>query len=160
VTAQRKAEGEAKPAKANADKALKDLAQTRTELETAASEATTQKGRADKLANDLGKTTKERNEAQQELSRWQVLGVQPDQIAQLKTDLREASEARAALADERRFSSAALNTSRPAWIASRTPTTSPWKCPDSRAAWWRWIPSGTSSSSTWVKTAARRPTAS
>jgi hypothetical protein len=103
VAAQRKAEGDAKTAKANADKALKDLAQTRTELETAAGEATTQRGRADKLANDLGKTTKERNEAQQELSRWQVLGVQPDQIAQLKTDLREASEARAALADERKI---------------------------------------------------------
>lgn len=103
VTAQRKAEGDAKTAKANADKALKDLAQTRTELEAAAGEATTQKGRADKLAVDLSKTTKERNESQQELSRWQALGVQPDQIAQLKADLREASEARTVLSDERKI---------------------------------------------------------
>ena len=102
-TAQSKAEGEARTSKANADKALKDLAQTRTELETASGDATTQRTRADKLANDLSKTTKERNEAQQELSRWQALGVQPDQIAQLRTDLREASEARTALADERKI---------------------------------------------------------
>ena len=103
VAAQRKAEGEAKTAKANADKALKDLASTKTDLESAAAEASTQKGRADKLAGDLGKTTKERNEAQQELSRWQALGVHPEQISQLKNDLREASEARAALADERKI---------------------------------------------------------
>lgn len=101
--AKTKAEGEAKVAKSAAEKATKELTETKSSFETASSEATMQKTRADKLNTDLDKTTKARNEAQQELARWAALNVKPEQIVQLKNDLRDASDARAALADEKKI---------------------------------------------------------
>ena len=101
--AKNKAEAESKVAKANADKAAKDLTETKNSLETAAAEVTMQKTRADKLNTDLDKTTKARNEAQQELARWAALNVKPEQIVQLKNDLRDATDARAALSEEKKI---------------------------------------------------------
>ncbi|HTH49052.1 MAG TPA: hypothetical protein VMB21_16165 [Candidatus Limnocylindria bacterium] len=98
-----KAETEAKVAKANAEKAGRELSETKTALETASTEASLQKTRADKLATDLSKTAKERNEANQELARWQVLGIQPEQVTKLQADFRDASDARAALNEEKRI---------------------------------------------------------
>jgi cell shape-determining protein MreC len=51
----------------------------------------------------LDKTTKARNEAQQEIARWQATGIQPDQVVQMKADLKDASEAKMALAEEKKI---------------------------------------------------------
>ena len=103
TAARGKAEADAKLAKANAEKAGKELSETKTALETASNDATMQKTRADKLATDLNKASKERNEANQELARWQALGVQPEQVTKLQNDLRDANEARTALGEERKI---------------------------------------------------------
>lgn len=98
-----KAEADAKVAKANADRSAKELTEVKSSLETANAEASAQKTRADKLNNDYTKAAKERNEAQQELARWQVLGIQPNQVAKLQADLKDANEAKAALSDEKKI---------------------------------------------------------
>ena len=94
---------EAKVSKANADKSAKELSETKVSLETASTEASTQKTRADKLATDLSKASKDRNEAQQELARWQVLNVQPEQVAKLQNDFKDATEAKAVLGEEKKI---------------------------------------------------------
>ncbi len=87
-----KAEGEAKVARAAAEATAKELASTKTERDTAQEEAQKQTVRADKLQNDLTNVTKQRNEAQQAIARWEVLGLQPDQIRALQADLRKSGE--------------------------------------------------------------------
>jgi hypothetical protein len=101
--AKNKAETEAKNQKAIADKASRELTETKTALETAATEAEQQRGRAERLQNDLTKVTREKNEAQQTLAAWNALGVQPEQVAQIRTDLKATTEARDVLADEKRI---------------------------------------------------------
>lgn len=89
-----KAEKESKEAKTNADKAIKELSETKTVLEAKATEATEQRARADDLATKLEGNTKELNVARQELGRWKVLGIQPNQIEDLKRSLKDAETAR------------------------------------------------------------------
>jgi len=101
--AKNKAEAEAKNQKAIADKASRELTETKSALETAATEAEQQRGRAERLQNDLTKVTRDKNEAQQTLAAWNALGVQPEQVAQLRTDLKATVEARDVLADEKRI---------------------------------------------------------
>lgn len=101
--AKNKAEAEAKNQKTIADKASRELTETKTALETAATEAEQQRGRAERLQNDLTKVTRDKNEAQQTLAAWNALGVQPEQVAQLRTDLKATTEARDVLADEKRI---------------------------------------------------------
>ena len=98
-----KAEAEAKAQKAMADKASKELTETKAALETASTEAGQQRSRAERLQTDLTKTSKERNEAQQTLAAWNALGVQPEQITQLRIDLKAANEAKDALTEEKRI---------------------------------------------------------
>ena len=101
--AKNKAEAEAKNQKAIADKASRELTETKASLETASTEAEQQRGRAERLQNDLTKVTRDKNEAQQTLARWDALGVQPEQISQLRTDLKATTEARDVLADEKKI---------------------------------------------------------
>lgn len=103
TTERNTAVAEAKKEKANAEKAGKELSETKTALEAANNDAVMQKTRADKLANDFNKAAKERNEANQELARWQVLGIQPDQVTKLQADFRDANDARAALNEEKKI---------------------------------------------------------
>ncbi|MFM7102129.1 MAG: hypothetical protein ACKO3N_13270 [Verrucomicrobiota bacterium] len=90
-----------KAAAAAAEKAQQELATTRTDLETKTREASVQKSRADKLDTDLNKTVKEKNDAQAQLAQWDALGVKPEQVTQLRVDLRKTGEERDALKDER-----------------------------------------------------------
>jgi len=99
--AKNKAEAESKAQKAIAEKASRELTDAKTALETASAEAEQQRGRAERLQTDLTKVTRDRNEAQQILAAWNALGIQPDQVAQLRTDLRSATDARDALSDEK-----------------------------------------------------------
>lgn len=101
--AKTKAEAEAKTQKAVAEKASRELTDTKTLLETASTEAEQQRGRAERLQTDLTKVTKDRNEAQQALAAWNALGVQPEQVSQLRADLKSVSDAKAVLDDEKRI---------------------------------------------------------
>lgn len=78
-----------------------ELDTTKTALETATTEAANLKKRADKLDSDLAKTTREKNDAQNELAQWQALGVKPDQVTQIRADLKKTTDERNALADEK-----------------------------------------------------------
>lgn len=103
TTAKNAAEADAKTQKSVAEKVSRELTDTKALLETASTDAQQQRGRADRLQTDLTKVTKERNEAQQSLAAWNVLGVQPDQISQLRADLKKTSDERDAYASQERI---------------------------------------------------------
>lgn len=89
-----KAQADAKASKTAAEAATKELADTKTARDEAVEELGKQKTRADGLQTEVTKVTKDRNEARQELARWQVLGVQPEQVKVLQADLKKAIEER------------------------------------------------------------------
>lgn len=97
------AQTEAKNQKTLAEKVSRELTDTKGLLEAAATDAQQQRGRADRLQTDLTKITKERNEAQQVVAAWNVLGIQPEQVAQLKADLKKLTEDRDALATQEKI---------------------------------------------------------
>jgi len=99
------AEKESKEAKTSADKAIKELSETKTALDSKVSEAAEQRTRADELAGKLETNTKSLNEARQELGRWNVLGIKPNQIEDLKKSLRDTEAQR----DNERVANVALN---------------------------------------------------
>jgi hypothetical protein len=103
TTAKNKAESEAKVAKAAAEKAGKELADAKTARDEAAAEAQKQTTRADRLQNEFNTVSKDRNEARQQLAQWEALGVRPDQIQQLRADLRKTTEERDVLTDEQKI---------------------------------------------------------
>lgn len=97
------AEADARAQRATAEKATRELADTKASLETATTEAQQQRGRAERLQTDLTQVTRARNEAQEALAAWNALGLQPQQIAQLREDLRKAGDERDALTEEKRI---------------------------------------------------------
>ena len=98
-------------------KTKKELATTKTELGTTKAELvkttgelktkTTQynevEARAQSLAGQLEKTKGERDGAQQELSRWTLLGVTVEQVKQLQVDVRKVTEQRDAFVAENKI---------------------------------------------------------
>ncbi|MCW5559973.1 MAG: hypothetical protein KIT22_19320, partial [Verrucomicrobiae bacterium] len=88
------AETEAKNQKTLAEKVSRELTDTKGQLEAAATDAQQQRSRAERLQTDLTKVTRERNEAQEGIAAWNVLGLQPGQVAQLQTDLKKITEER------------------------------------------------------------------
>jgi hypothetical protein len=78
-----------------------DLESTRAQLEEVSATAATTKRRADSLEANLTKTTREKNEAQAELAQWQALGIKPDQVTQMRVDLKQANEEKDALSEEK-----------------------------------------------------------
>lgn len=92
-----KSKKDAQAANEAAKKTNAELQQTRSDLETAQNDLTMQRTRADKLSTDLSKTTKDKNDAQEKLAQWQVLGVTPDQVVKLQHDLKSTQDARDAL---------------------------------------------------------------
>lgn len=79
----------------------KELETTKTQLEEASTAAASNKKRADTLDANLAKTTKERNEAQQELAQWQALNIKPDQIREMRVELKKTADEKNALAEEK-----------------------------------------------------------
>lgn len=104
-TEKSKADKEAKEAKTAADKAIRELSETKTALDTYTAQATEQRTRADDLAAKLEENTKNLNVARQELGRWNVLGIQPNQIEDLKLARKKAELER----DSEKAANAALN---------------------------------------------------
>jgi len=78
-----------------------DLELTRAQLEEVSATAATTKRRADSLEANLTKTTREKNEAQAELAQWQALGIKPDQVTEIRTELKKTIEEKDALSDEK-----------------------------------------------------------
>lgn len=78
-----------------------DLESTKTQLEEVSAIAATSKRRADNLEANLTKTTREKNEAQAELAQWDALGLKPDQITQMRADLKKTIEEKDALSEEK-----------------------------------------------------------
>lgn len=78
-----------------------ELETTKTQLEEATSAATNNKRRADQLDGELAKTKAARDTAQAELAKWDALGVKPEQVVQLRADLKKTTEEKNILADEK-----------------------------------------------------------
>jgi hypothetical protein len=90
--ARTEADKKAKDATAAAEKAVKELAETKKSLEEITVDATTQRARADKYFADFTKAETAKNDAQEKLARWDALNVQPEQITGLQKDLKETKE--------------------------------------------------------------------
>lgn len=91
-TARSKAEADAKTSKLLAEKAAKDLSETKQDLEAARTEEANQHGRADRLDKELTKVKIERKEAQDELSQWELTGIKPQQVAVMRAEIKKATE--------------------------------------------------------------------
>jgi hypothetical protein len=81
--------------------ANRDLTETRANLETTSRDLLTQRNRADRLDTDLNRITQERNIAQAELAKWEALGVRPEQITEIRRNLRNMTDERNVLLDEK-----------------------------------------------------------
>ncbi|MBX3734438.1 MAG: hypothetical protein KF791_17820 [Verrucomicrobiae bacterium] len=103
TAARNAAETEARNQKALAEKVSRELTDTRDALEVAATDAQQQRGRAERLQTDLTRITVERNEAQQALAAWNVLGIEPGQVAQIRAELRAVSEERDTYASQEKI---------------------------------------------------------
>jgi HAMP domain-containing protein len=95
-----KAKQDATKAKEAADKATRDLTELRTEHDEVAARAEEQTRRANGLQTDLTKALQERNEARQELNRWTIIGIPPDQILKRLAEIDDVKKEKEALVAE------------------------------------------------------------
>lgn len=79
----------------------KELETTKSQLEEASTAAASNKKRADGLDATLAKTKKEKEDAQAELAQWQALGMKPDQITAMRSDLKKTVDEKNALSEEK-----------------------------------------------------------
>jgi outer membrane murein-binding lipoprotein Lpp len=87
-------------AKEAQEKAERDLAETRANLDAMTARANEQQRRADGLQAELNETILERNRAQQQLSQWTVFGLSPQQIEQRLAQIAELRKEKDGLAAE------------------------------------------------------------
>jgi hypothetical protein len=92
------------------DSTTKDLTKTKEELTTTkdtlekeTAKATAQEKRANGLAEDLGKVKLERDDAQAEIAAWKALGIPVNQIKVLIADLKSTQEEREVLIAEKKI---------------------------------------------------------
>lgn len=78
-----------------------ELTQTQGERDKAIARAEAQTKRGDQLADKLAKTTKERDDAQNELAQFKVIGLSPDQVLALNKELKNANTEIAAINGEK-----------------------------------------------------------
>jgi hypothetical protein len=103
MTAQRKADSQAKEAKKLAEDATKKSAEFKTALEQAVADLNTQRERADKTAAELETTTKIKNDTQDALAQWKATGLTPEGILKLKEEAKEANEEKAVVVGENKI---------------------------------------------------------
>ena len=89
-----KAKAEAKKSKEEFDKASKELEEKTTALEDTAKKLAEQQKRANQASEALTAVTKERNEAQQEVNAFKLIGLTFEQIRGLRDDLKKAAAER------------------------------------------------------------------
>jgi hypothetical protein len=83
-----------------AERLTRELTETRGALEVATRDLRTQRSRADRLDTDLNRVTLERNNAQAELARWEALGVRPEQVRELRAEVRSLKDEKSGLQGE------------------------------------------------------------
>ncbi|MGV3772546.1 MAG: hypothetical protein ACO1QB_06555 [Verrucomicrobiales bacterium] len=89
-----------KDTKGQLDMTSKNLMEATNSLAQVTAIAEEQRSRADKASTDLARTTEERNEARQELTRWNVLGLSIEQLQQRLSQTASLTKERDAIAQE------------------------------------------------------------
>ncbi len=92
------------------DSTKTELADTQDQRDKAVTEKENETKHAAKLAEDLAKAVLERNDAQDMVARWNVLGVTPDQVKVLLAELKEVKIERTALQETNQLHLAKINT--------------------------------------------------
>lgn len=87
-------------AKEAQEKAERDLAETRANLDAMTARANEQQRRADGLQAELNETIAARNTAQQQLNQWRVFGLSPQQIEQRLAEIAELRKEKEGLVAE------------------------------------------------------------
>lgn len=83
-----------------ADKAARELTELKIERDEIAARADEQTQRANGLQADLTKALQERNEARQELNRWTVIGIRPEDILRRLAEIDAVRKEKEAVATE------------------------------------------------------------
>jgi|YelNatPaOPRAMG01_1025707.scaffolds.fasta_scaffold00490_17 regulator of replication initiation timing len=97
---ERQAREEAAKAKSEVQKLSSELSDVKSELETVTAKAKEQETLARSKIEELNKLTSQYNEAQRTLARWQVLGVTPEQVEEIKTTLAQLKKEKEVLLGE------------------------------------------------------------
>jgi hypothetical protein len=88
---------------AKLDTTTKELTQTKSDLEAANSKVADLDKRNTDLTAKLDKTTGERDEAQQKLEAWRLVGMEPDQVKGMMAELAKTQKAKEALIGENKL---------------------------------------------------------
>lgn len=99
--AEGKAKSDAKKSQERERAVAKERDEFKTKFETAAADSTLQRKRGSDLETALNKVTQERNDAQGSLAAWNTLGLAPDQVKTLKSELVVARAERDAVNGEK-----------------------------------------------------------
>jgi hypothetical protein len=90
ITAHGKTKTELKKTAAELASTQQELTDTKGERDKAVARAESQSKRADELGDKLSKTTKERDDAQNELASFKVIGLTPEQVINLNKSLKNS----------------------------------------------------------------------
>lgn len=96
----KKAKDAERKAKEERDTANTQLATATNDLAATSFKASEQEKRANDLSSQLNTTLKERNDAQTLLASWNALGIAPNQVEEIKTQLKNVTSDKEALTDE------------------------------------------------------------
>lgn len=97
---ERQAKADVRSLRGELEVTQRSLTQATNDLQIAMTRAEEQQRRADLNAEQLRQVTAERNEAQQEVNRWRVFGMTPEQIRNQLATLRDITEQRDAFSEE------------------------------------------------------------
>jgi hypothetical protein len=109
IAAHTKTKATLKTTQAKLDTTEKALAQTKSDLDNANAKVEELDKKSTDLQAKLDKTTGERDDAQQKLEAWRILGLQPDEIKGMVADLDKTRKAKEALIGENKLLVAKVN---------------------------------------------------
>jgi hypothetical protein len=103
VAAHTKTKANLKKTQATLDTTEKELAQTKSDLDAANSKVADLDKKNVDLTAKLEKTTGERDDAQQKLEAWRIVGLEPDQVRGIIADLEKTRQAKEVLIGENKL---------------------------------------------------------
>jgi myosin heavy subunit len=109
IAAHTKTKATLKTTQAKLDTTEKELAQTKSDLDSANTHIAELDKKQTELTAKLDKTTGERDDAQQKLEAWRILGLQPDEVKAMIADLEKTRKAKEALIGENKLLLAKVN---------------------------------------------------
>jgi hypothetical protein len=109
IAAHTKTKATLKTTQSKLDSTEKELAQTKTDLDNANAKVLDLDKQKTDLTAKLEKTTGERDDAQQQLEAWRILGLKPEEIKGIIADREKARKANDALASENKLLVAKVN---------------------------------------------------